>query len=90
VTRAPVRGDGIGLLGVAATACIGCCAGPILAFLGGLGVAGLASSLAIGATGLVIAAAAASAWLLVRRRHHVVPVAGSSELVPVEAPTRKP
>jgi len=87
VTRAPARRDGIGLLGVAATACIACCAGPILAFLG---VAGLASSLAIGTTGLVIAAAAASAWLLVRRRHHVVPVAASSELTPVEAPTRKP
>jgi Ca2+/Na+ antiporter len=90
VTRAPVRREGIGLLGVATTACIACCAGPILAFLGGLGVAGLANSLAIGTTGLVIAAAAASAWLLVRRRHRVVAVAASSELVPVEAPTRKP
>ena len=41
-------------LGLGAAACVACCAGPILAFLGGLGIAGLASTLLIGAAGLLI------------------------------------
>ena len=49
------------IVGVGAAACAACCAGPILAFLGGLGVAGMASTLFIGAAGLVLAVAAATA-----------------------------
>lgn len=54
-----------GLLGVAAVACVSCYAGPILAVLGGLGVA---SSLFIGTAGLLVAGGAALAFLAVRRR----------------------
>jgi mercuric ion transport protein len=64
------RHDGFSLLGVGAVACVACCAGPILAVLGGLSVAGLASTVFIGGAGLVIAFAALAAYVLVRRRQN--------------------
>ena len=60
--------DGFKVLGLGAAACAACCAGPILAFLGGLSVAGIASTWLIGGGGLIIAAAAACGFLVVRRR----------------------
>jgi hypothetical protein len=60
--------DGFGVLGIGAVACLACCAGPILAFLGGLGVAGLASTLLLGAGGLLITVAAVATFIVVRRR----------------------
>ena len=60
--------EGLSVVGVGAAACLVCCGGPILAFLSGLGVAGLASTLVIGAAGLLIAVSAIGAFLLVRRR----------------------
>ena len=57
--------DGFGILGIGAAACVACCAGPILAFLGGLGIA---STLLIGTLGLLITAAAVAATVVVRRR----------------------
>lgn len=56
------------LVGFGAAACVACCAGPILAFLGGLSIAGIASTWFIGISGLAIAAVAAVAYLAVRRR----------------------
>lgn len=67
-TRTTTGKQGLGILGLGAAACVACCAGPILAFLGGLSLAGLASTWLIGGAGLVIAAAAAVGFLLVRRR----------------------
>ncbi len=61
--------DSLRVLGIGAAACVACCAGPLLAFLGGLGVAGLASTLVIGTGGFLIAAVALIALLLVLRRH---------------------
>lgn len=60
--------DGFSALGLGAAACVACCAGPILAFLGGLGIAGLASTLLIGALGLLTTVAAVAAIIVVRRR----------------------
>lgn len=60
--------DGFSPLGLGAAACVACCAGPILAFFGGLGIAGLASTLLIGTLGLLISAAAIAAVVVVRRR----------------------
>lgn len=60
--------DGFSILGLGAAACVACCAGPILAFLGGLGIAGVASTLLIGAGGLLITIAAVVAFITVRRR----------------------
>jgi glycerol-3-phosphate acyltransferase PlsY len=71
--------SGAGILGLGAVACLACCAGPMLAFLGGLGIAGLASTLFIGAAGLAITAAAIATVVIVRRRR-------SSCAVPNEGP----
>lgn len=80
--------DGISVVGIGAAACVACCAGPILAFLGGLGIAGLASTLLIGAIGLLITVAALAAVGVVRRRRSAceVPVDGP---VAVSIPTRR-
>jgi hypothetical protein len=56
------------LVGLAAVACVACCIGPIVGALGGIAVLGLASTLLIGAAGLVIAAAAATVAVVVYRR----------------------
>lgn len=81
--------EGLGILGFGAAACVACCAGPILAFLGGVGIAGLASTLLIGAAGLVIAAVAVIAIVLVRRRRTSCAVPKDSGPVEVAAPTRR-
>jgi hypothetical protein len=82
------REDGLSVLGVGAAACVACCAGPILAVVGGLSLAGLASTLLICSGGLVIVAAALAALLVIRRRRKDCPVADDSP-TPVAAPTRR-
>ena len=80
--------DGVSLIGLGAAACVACCAGPILAFLGGLGIAGLASTLLIGAIGLLITVAALAAIVVVRRRRSACQVlAGGPAAVAI--PTRR-
>jgi hypothetical protein len=76
------------LAAVVAAACVACCAGPIIAVLGGLGAAGLVSTLFIGTGGLLIAALAGVAFLAVRRRRSPASK-GEPEPVPVEL-TRRP
>jgi mercuric ion transport protein len=76
-----------GLLGIGAAACIACCAGPILAFLGGLGVAGALATVIVGGLGLVVAALAATASLVARRRRAACAVPHAD--VPIAAPTRR-
>jgi hypothetical protein len=83
------RKDGLSVVGMGAAACVACCAGPILAILGGLSVAGLASTLLLGTAGFVIAAAALAALLVARRRRNDRPVSDDSP-TPVAAPTRRP
>ena len=63
--------DGLGIIGFGAAACVACCAGPILAFLGGISVAGIASTWFIGIGGLLIAAVALAGFFVLRggRRH---------------------
>jgi mercuric ion transport protein len=82
--------DGLRILGLGAAVCAACCAGPILAVLGGLSLAGIVSTVFIGVAGLVIAAVAAAGLIVVRRRR----AAGSSastaaEPVPVAPATSK-
>lgn len=78
--------DGFGVLGIGVAACLACCAGPILVFLGGLGIAGVASTVLVGAAGLLITAAAVAAMVIVRRRHTcAVP---DDDPVPVTISTR--
>ena len=83
------RREGFGLLGIGAVACLACCAGPILALLGGISLAGLLSTAVIGTVGLVVAGAAAVAFLLVRRRRQAACAADAAEPVPLPTPTRR-
>ncbi len=62
------RRDGLSIVGLGAAACVACCAGPLLAFLGGLTIAGTVSTVFVGAAGLLVAAAGATAFIVVRSR----------------------
>ena len=62
------RKDGFSVVGLGVAACAACCAGPILAVLGGLSLAGLTSTWLIGRSGLAISAVAGLAYLAARRR----------------------
>jgi mercuric ion transport protein len=81
------RTDAFSLVGLGAAACVACCAGPLLAFLGGLGLAGVASTALIGSAGLAITAAAILAFVAVRRRK---PTCNTiDDPAPVAAPQRR-
>lgn len=82
-------GDGFSILGIGAAACIACCAGPILAILGGLGIAGIASTLLIGVGGLVVTVVAVAGFVVVRRRRTACATRGNSP-VPVSLATQAP
>jgi hypothetical protein len=62
------RSTPFSVVGVAGAACAACCAGPILAVLGGASVAGLAAAWVVGGVGLLVAGAAAVALVIARRR----------------------
>lgn len=88
--------NGFGIVGVGAAACFACCAGPILAILGGVTMAGVAGTMFVGAASLIIAVAAAVADLVVRRRRQAaacalaaapVPVTVTAKPAPSDAPT---
>ncbi len=89
MSATPTSKGGLRLLGLGALACIGCCAGPVLAFLGGVSIAGLASTTLIGGAGLLIAAVAAVAYLVVRRRRTSACSLTLPVVTPVAAPTRR-
>lgn len=80
--------DGFSVLGLGAAACVACCAGPILAFLGGIGVLGVASTWLTGGVGLVIAVAAVVALVVVRRRQQSSCSTSPVEPTPVELTRR--
>lgn len=83
------RRGSFGVLGVGAAACAACCAPPVLAFLGGLGLAGLASTLIFGALGLILVAVAVAGVVLVRR-HRTANTLPPSAAVPVQLTARRP
>ena len=83
------RTAGFSLLGVGAAACVVCCAGPILAFLGGLSLAGPASTLFLGTVGLVVAVGAAVALLLVVQRRRSSTFGVDEGPVAVPPPSRR-
>ena len=90
MTRGSAHKEGFSLLGIGIglVACVACCAGPILAILGGISVAGLASTTVIGSAGLVISALAAIAYIVVRRRR--ARPGADTDAVPVQLLARKP
>jgi len=81
-------GNRFGMLGIAVAACVACCAGPILALLGGLSLAGLASTVVVGTAGIVIAVVAGIALVAVRRRRTAWND-NADDSIPVAAPTRR-
>lgn len=82
--------DGFNVLGLGVAACVACCAGPILAVLGGVSLAGIASTWLIGASGLLVAAMAAVGFVLVRRRQtHVACATDPVEPTPIELTARR-
>jgi hypothetical protein len=82
--------DGLGLVGIGAAVCVACCAGPILAFLGGLSLAGIVSTLFIGVAGVGIAVLAVAGLLVIRRcRAGGSCPPGRAEPVAVAPPTTK-
>jgi hypothetical protein len=89
-SRDPKSKGGLKLLGLGALACLGCCAGPVLAFLGALSVGGLASAAFIGGTGVFVAGAAAVAYFVVRKRRTLACTVTFAESVAMADPTRKP
>lgn len=85
------RRDNAAIIGVGAVACATCCAGPVLAFLGGLGLFGLGSTAVRGAFGLTVFLAAGAAYLVVRRHRSSAACASPHhDPVPVAAPTLRP
>lgn len=82
--------NGLSILGVGAAACAACCVGPILAFLGGLSLAGIASAAFIGGAGIVVAVIAGAAYVVVlQRKARSASVVDAGEPVAVGAPTRR-
>lgn len=82
--------DSSGLLAFAGVACIACCIGPIMGFLGGVTILGVASTTFIGIGGLLIAAMTIAAAIIVLRRRRASRCATGTvpETVPVEVTSR--
>lgn len=92
MTETSEKRSPFGVLGVGIAACVACCAGPMLAFLGGATVAGLAGTLFVGVAGVVVAMVAAVAFVMVRRANSD-PAATEAKEVSVTLslrPTREP
>jgi mercuric ion transport protein len=79
-----------GVLGLGAAACAACCAGPILALLGGVSILGFASTTVIGIAGVVVGLAALVAHLVVRRRRTATSCSVPEGPVQGRTPVREP
>jgi hypothetical protein len=85
----PDKDGNFSVVGLGIAACVACCAGPILAVLGGVTIAGVASTWVIGGAGLMIAAVVAVGFLVVRSRRRQSASALDGESVPVALTTRE-
>ncbi len=82
------RNGNAAIVGVGAAACVACCAGPIVAFLGGLSLAGLVSTFLIGSIGIMIAVLAVAGAVVVHHRRRCA-TPDTSE-IPVALSRRSP
>ena len=57
-----------GMLGFAAAACVACCAGPLLATVGGIAALGVFGTLAFGVVALIVTGVAIVSLIALRRR----------------------
>ena len=77
--------NGAKTVGIAAAACVACCAGPIIGLLGAIGLGTVLGVFVFGAAGLAVAGVGVLWWLRRRRRQQsCVPAATTP--VPVAAP----
>jgi hypothetical protein len=83
------RKHGAGILGLGAAACVACCAGPILAFLGGVAALGVVGTFIFGAGTLVVAAVVIGSVVMVRWRRRAITCRTMSAPVAVDAPVRR-
>ena len=84
------RKDGFSVVGLGVAACVACCAGPVLTVLGGLGIAGIASTWLIGGFGLLIAAVVGLACIAVHRRRTATACATApADVVPIAFTDRR-
>jgi hypothetical protein len=89
-STSPDRRTGLGILGIGAAACVACCIGPIVAFLGSLGIVGALSTPLTGAVGVAFAAGAgASAGAMAVRRRRRSACSLPEGTVAVDAPVRR-
>ena len=81
--------SGLRVLGIGAAACAACCAGPLLTFLAGAGIASLLGAVVFGVAGLVAVLAIAAVVVLrrLRRSRRCTPAAAP---VSLHAPELKP
>ena len=78
--------NGATTVGVAAAACVACCAGPIIGLLGAIGLGTVLGVFVFGAAGLAVAGVGGLWWLRRRRRQQSC-VPASTTPLPVAAPT---
>ena len=71
--------------GLAVVACAACCAGPIIGFLGAVGLATALGVFLFGATGLAVAGVSGLWWFRRRKRHRSC-TASTSTPVTLSAP----
>ena len=79
--------DGATVIGVGAVACALCCAGPILAFLGAIGLGTVLGVAIFGVVGLLVALLAIPLLIKRRQRRRCAPGPVSVESPAVRAPS---
>ena len=89
MTADPSRRDTFSALGVGAVACIACCAGPLIAILGGITIAGLAATVFVGAFAALAAVVAAGVVIVLRRRPQPTCAAEPAASVTMPLPQRR-
>ena len=80
--------DRVGILGLGAVACAACCAGPIIAFLGGIAALGAVGTVLAGGAAALIAAALIVV-VLVWLRRRVTRCEVASVAVALDPPMRR-
>ena len=82
------KNDGAKVAGVAVVACAACCAGPIIAFLGAIGLGTVLGVFLFGGLGLAVAGLGALWWLRRRKRQQTCSASPAPAMPVTMTPTR--
>ena len=82
------KSDGAKVAGVAVVACAACCAGPIIAFLGAIGLGTVLGVFFFGLVGLGVAGLGALWWLRRRKRQQICAASPARSMPVTMAATR--